>query len=194
LCNQNALVEENEALQKRIKDAANYFSAEGLKWKESFRQHPLSTDTKKTARKIDAALNDINGTVHELLHKLNYCLSGFLLSDYLKNGKKLSGEIEKTESSYAQNKIRSMSSDELQHSVLYDRISEMRRRIGGESNMPLYIVFSNNAIKNVCVRLPKDETSLLKVKGFGKVKVKKYGDEVLEIVREYCEENNLDIQ
>ena len=36
LCNQNPVVEENQPLQERIKDAANYFSAEIMKWKEKF--------------------------------------------------------------------------------------------------------------------------------------------------------------
>jgi len=191
LCNQNPVVEENEPLQKRIKDAANYFSAEGMKWKESFSKHPLSTDTKKGARKIDAALNDINGTVHEILHKFNHCRNGFLLSEYLKNGKKLSVDVEKIESSYAQNKIRRISSEELQHAGLYERITELRRQIGSETNLPLYRIFNSSAIKNVCVHLPKDKDALLKVNGFGKSKVGMYGDEVLELVNDYCLENNI---
>ena len=196
LCNQNPVVEENQPLQKRIKDAANYFSAEIMKWKEKFFNHPLSTDTKKTARKIDTSLNEINFIVHEILHKINHCKNGFLLNDYLKNGKKVVPiyRDEKIQSSYAQNQIRNISSKELEHSGLYDSIAEMRRRIGSATNLPLYTIFSNNAIKNVCMSLPGSKDALLKVKGFGKAKVKKYGDEVLGLVREYCLENNLEPQ
>ncbi|MDP3260878.1 MAG: AAA family ATPase [Thermodesulfovibrionales bacterium] len=196
LCNQNPVVEENQPLQKRIKDAANYFSAEIMKWKEKFFNHPLSTDTKKTARKIDASLNEINIIVHEILHKINHCKNGFLLNDYLKNGKKVVPiyRDEKIQSSYAQKQIRNISSKELEHSGLYDSIAEMRGRIGSATNLPLYTIFSNNAIKNVCMSLPGSKDALLKVKGFGKAKVKKYGDEVLGLVREYCLENNLEPQ
>ena len=42
--------------------------------------------------------------------------------------------------------------------------------------------------------MPGSKDALLKVKGFGKAKVKKYGDEVLGLVREYCLENNLEPQ
>lgn len=196
LCNQNPVVEENQQLQKRIKDAANYFSAEVMKWKEKFFNHPLSTDTKKTARKFDTSLNEINFIVHEILHKINHCKNGFLLNDYLKNGKKVvpicrDGKIQ---SSYTQNQIRNISSKELEHSGLYDRIAEMRNRIGRKTSLPLYTIFSNNDIKNVCMSLPGNKDALLKVKGFGKAKVKKYGDEVLGLVREYCLENNLEPQ
>jgi len=73
----------------------------------------------------------------------------------------------------------------------YERIAEMRRRIGDEADVPLYFIFPNSTIKNVCVRLPVNTESLLKVSGFGKVKVKKYGDEVLKIVRQYREDKNI---
>ena len=167
-----------------------------MKWKEKFFNHPLSTDTKKTARKMDASLNEINFIVHEILHKINHCKNGFLLNDYLKNGKKVVPiyRDEKIQSSYAQKQIRNISSKELEHSGLYDSLAEMRRRIGSATNLPLYTIFSNNAIKNVCVSLPGSKDALLKVKGFGKAKVKKYGDEVLGLVREYCLENNLEPQ
>jgi hypothetical protein len=190
-CSQNPLVEENADLQTRVKAAANYFSAELKQWKEKFSGHPFSTSVKKEARKIDTALNDINGTVEELLHKLNHCKNGFLLSEYLRNGKKLNAAIQQVESSYAQNKIRNMNSDELEHAELYERIAEMRKRLGNEANLPLYIIFTNNVIKNICVHLPGNTDSLLKISGFGKAKVKKYGDELLEIVNEYCTERNI---
>ena len=202
LCNPVAQIsnlcyaEENQPLQKRIKDAANYFSAEIMKWKEKFFNHPLSTDTKKTARKMDVSLNEINFIVHEILHKINHCKNGFLLNDYLKNGKKVVPiyRDEKIQSSYAQNQIRNISSKELEHSGLYDSIAEMRRRIGSATNLPLYTIFNNNAIKNVCMSLPGSKDALLKVRRIRQSKSEKYGDEVLGLVREYCLENNLEPQ
>lgn len=194
LCNQNSAVEENQLLQKRIKDAANYFSIEIKKWKEKFLNHPLTTDTKKIARQIDASLNEINFIVNEILHKINFCKNGFLLNEYLRNGKKFNGVLDKIQSSYAQHQIKNLSSKELEHPELYERIAEMRTQIADEMNLPLYLIFSNQAIKNVCINLPADKNSLMKVKGFGKAKVGKYGDEVINFVREYCRERNIEPQ
>lgn len=191
LSKENSVVEENQSLQSRVKDAANYFSAGITKWKELFFNHPLSTDTKKVSRKTDGALSEINILVDEILHKINFCKNGFLLNEYLRSGKKFQGVQNKIQGSYAQNQIKSISSSELEHARLYDRISEMRRKIAGETNAPLYLIFNNAAIKNVCVNLPADKNSLLKVNGFGKVKVEKYGDEVIEIVNSYCNEKNI---
>ncbi|MFM6921932.1 MAG: hypothetical protein ACKOXZ_04300, partial [Polynucleobacter victoriensis] len=66
------------------KDAANYFFNEISQWREQFRAHTISTDTKKAARVIDASLNEINFMLNELFRKLNYCFNGFMLNEYLK--------------------------------------------------------------------------------------------------------------
>ena len=136
LWNQNPAVEENQVLQQRIKDAANYFSGEIVKWKEKFRYHALSTDTKKIARKIDASLNEIHNALHEILHKINHCKNGFMLDEYLKKGKKAIELNENIQSSYAQNQVGNISSKESVHEELYERIAEMRKRIGREINFP----------------------------------------------------------
>ena len=59
----------------------------------------------------------------------------------------------------------------------------MRKELGSKTNLPLYTIFSNKAIQNVCNDLPGTKDALLSVKGFGKAKVQKYGDEVLETVQ-----------
>src|SRR5207249_2283234 len=103
LCNGNPVVEDNQPLQDRIKAAANYFSKEITQWQQSLHNHSLSTDTKKTSRKIDNALDEVNITVQEILHGINHCKNGFILNNYIKDGKKLlQSEIQKIQSSYAQ--------------------------------------------------------------------------------------------
>jgi len=195
LCNENPVVEENQHLQQRIKDAANYFSAEITKWKERFNHHALTTDVKKNSRKLDAALDDINITVQNILHKIKFCKNGFILTDYLKSGKKLPAtEVQKVQSSYAQNQKGNIVAKDATHAELYNRLAEMRRRIGNETGLPLFRIFNNSAIKNVCEELPGNTDALLAVGGFGKAKVREYGDEVIETVRDYCLENNLQPQ
>lgn len=192
LCNQTISIEENQTLQKRIMDGANYFSTGIFQWKEKFSKHPLTTDTKKVARKIDASLNEINIIIHEILHKINHCKNGFILNDYLNKGKKFTGAIEKIQSAYEQNQDSNRPIAEgTMHEELYVRIVELRKQIIGKTNLPLYTVFSNKTIQNVCTSLPGNKEALLNVSGFGKAKVNQYGDEVLELVLDFCKENNL---
>lgn len=188
---ENADAEKNQALQKRISEAANYFSVELKKWKEKFYAHPLSTDKKKVSRKIDDTLNEIAFAVHEIYCRVEHCKNGFILNEYLKSGKKVEQPAEKIQSSYAQNQEHEVVVEGTSHKELYNTIATLRKEIVGKTGRPLYTVFSNNAIKNVCAYLPQNHQSLLKIKGFGKAKVNQYGDEVIKLVKEYCEENNL---
>ena len=191
LSKENLNTEENEALQKRVKDAANYFSAEIQKWKEKFYAHPFSTDKKKVARYLDASLTEVAFILHEILHRVNHCKKGFTLNEYLKSGKKVETAADKIQSTYAQNQEKEVVVDGTTNEELYSRLAALRKQIASVTNAPLYMVFSSDAIQNVCKYLPQNKEELLKIKGFGKTKVGQYGDEVIQMVRDYCEEYNL---
>jgi hypothetical protein len=196
LCKENPLVEENKSLQQRVRDAANYFYAEFSKWKESLQNHPFTTDRKGTARDIDKALTNIHLALHELLFHLAYCRDGFVLSDYYLKGKKRPELTEQIPTSYAQGQKQKATVETAgtSHISLYDKLNEMRKKIAKERDIPLYIIFSNQVIQNLCEALPANREALLNVSGFGKAKVAQYGDDVLEIVLDYCDENNIEPQ
>jgi uncharacterized protein YpbB len=43
----------------------------------------------------------------------------------------------------------------------------------------------------MCDELPRTEAALLKIVGMGKVRVSKYGEEILEAIEQYCKENGI---
>lgn len=87
LRSENPDAERNIQLQKRIKDAAYYFYNEINAWRNLFFNHPVKVHTKKLAKPADKLLSNINILLSEKLNDLNYCKSGFILKDYLKNKK-----------------------------------------------------------------------------------------------------------
>ncbi|HTA26682.1 MAG TPA: helix-turn-helix domain-containing protein [Bacteroidia bacterium] len=187
--NQNPDAEANEALQKRIKDAANYFSNEIGKWRESFMEHPLSVKTKKVSRKLDDPLQEINIIVQEILRKINFCKEGFLLDTYLEHNKKAIEPIEKIKSSNITiSNIESSSG----LNILYNRINELRKKLARENHIPVSRVFSNKVIEKICENLPCDKASLVNIKGINKVKLNPYAEDIVEIVNNYCKEKNIE--
>lgn len=113
------------------------------------------------------------------------------MNEYLKSGKKVESAADKIQSSYAQNQDKEVVVDGTANEELYSRLAALRKQIASDTDVPLYMVFSSDAIQNVCKYLPQNKESLLKIKGFGKAKVGQYGDEVIQLVRDYCEEYNL---
>jgi uncharacterized protein YpbB len=102
---ENLLIEQNDFLQKRIKDGANYFYNEIEKMTIRLLNHPVSAGTKKLSRKIDQFLKELNYTIHYILQRLNFCKKGFSLDEYLKNRKSIEGSALKIRSSYSKNKL-----------------------------------------------------------------------------------------
>ncbi len=57
--------------------------------------------------------------------------------------------------------------------------------------MPIYIVAGKTTLAEIVTYLPLNKKDLLQLSGFGKAKVDKYGDDILQMVQEYCTERNL---
>jgi hypothetical protein len=187
--NQNPNAETNEALQKRIKDAANYFSNEIGKWKAELFLHPFQIKTKKVSRKIDGPLEGLNVIVQEILTKINFCKEGFLLNAYLEMGKKAIEPIEKIRSS---NTTISNIENGSGLNILYNRINELRKKLARENRVSVSRVFSNRVVEKICENLPCDNVSLVNIKGINKIKIAPYAEDIVHIVNTYCKEKNIE--
>ncbi len=77
------LVEQNEELQKRLKEGAEYFYDELFKWRDLFINHPITSETKKISSVIDDHLVSINRLLEDILDRIGFCRNGFTMSEYL---------------------------------------------------------------------------------------------------------------
>jgi hypothetical protein len=59
-----------------------------------------------------------------------------------------------------------------------------RTAIATSSKFPPYYVFNNEELDRILQAMPKTKEELLKVKGFGPVKVDKYGEDILKIIND----------
>jgi len=193
LQNGNSDIEKNDFLQKRIKDGAKYFFTEIGRWREEFINHPLSVKTKKTARIIDKSLEELEILLREILQRINYCRDGFLFESYLQIKKSLQANTTEIRSSYGGGKNSSRSLKDIPNPQLYRDLVALRGVLAIEANFPEYGIFSDKAIKNICINLPSNKGELRKVKGFGKAETYIYGDKILSVVKKYCRNNNIDI-
>ena len=179
-------------LQSRLKAAANYFLPKMELLKEELRLHNLAVKTQKSALSLDEPIEEVNQFLHDLLYRLKYFEKGdFNLGEYLENGKINKKKQQKFKSTYESSSTPKslVSASEIEHINLYQAIALFRKGVASKSNQPIYKVFSNNAIKELCRHLPKTEDQLLMVNGFGPIKVKMFGEDVLELIKDYCYDN-----
>lgn len=73
--------------------------------------------------------------------------------------------------------------ESIDKTALYGALKAYRLAKSRELDIKPYIVFSNADMDDVILKMPKNTSELLNVNGFGPEKVKKYGQEILEIVK-----------
>lgn len=78
------------------------------------------------------------------------------------------------------------------HPELSQMLYELRNSIVDETGIPIYMVASSQSISEMSNYLPQNKKELLKIHGFGEVRYQKYGERFLEVIRDYCDENNLE--
>jgi ATP-dependent DNA helicase RecQ len=76
-------------------------------------------------------------------------------------------------------------------SDLYEKLRELRRELASARGVPAYVIFNDRTLRGLAQIRPSTEDGLLAVPGIGAAKRRKYGEQLLEVIREYCEENGL---
>lgn len=75
---------------------------------------------------------------------------------------------------------------------LFEELRKLRKEMADEQEIPPYVIFPDTTLMEMSYYYPQDEESLIGIYGVGSTKLKKYGDGFLEIIKEYCEENDVD--
>jgi DNA helicase II / ATP-dependent DNA helicase PcrA len=70
--------------------------------------------------------------------------------------------------------------------ALLEALVEWRRNLARASSVPAYVIFHDSTLRAVAAVQPTTRPALLELAGIGPVKVERYGDAVLELVRKHA--------
>jgi hypothetical protein len=175
-------------LQTRIIAAATYLKKAVEQIKSKIEKTTLETDS----RTISSELNKSMGLFHKEICLKIFLLDGvekgFEISKYLEHKRKFTKPMFSFNSYAGTSTLESFT---ISHPALYKRLRKKRDDICAQKNTPIYLVAGSNTLEEMCNYLPQTENELNKIKGFGPIKTKQYGNQFLDIIREYCEENGL---
>lgn len=183
------VIEKNQLLQKRISDAAKHFDARLSGLLEAVKKHPLVTEHKEASAPVDEALKELALVMYTAHYYLQYCKQPFTLNAYLKH-KLAFAQPRFNITSYASGKRQNFSG--IANAELFDTLKRWRDMVFEETALPLYMIANAETLKALSAFLPLNKKDLAKIKGFGKAKVDKYGDDIIEIISDYCEKYNLE--
>lgn len=74
---------------------------------------------------------------------------------------------------------------------LYEKLREYRARMSKLEGVFPYMILGSNTLKEISGRYPLNEEQLKDIGGIGPVKINKYGEDIINIVKEYIKENNI---
>jgi hypothetical protein len=181
--------ESNKVIQERFLKAIQYFGAEtNTKIAEPFKAMGFTTDNKA----IEKDINKQFDTLEELLAiKHSYfsgLVKGFDTNKFLElRAKSVFLGKEKPK------KTRKSVIDGTTNIELFELLRELRNQIAKQKDLVHFQIFSQKALYEMCETLPTNKIELLAVNGMGKTRVEKYGSQILDIVRNFCDENDIEI-
>jgi ATP-dependent DNA helicase RecQ len=69
---------------------------------------------------------------------------------------------------------------------LFELLRKKRKEIADRMNIPPYTVFHDRTLKEMATHLPQTRDGLSRIHGIGAAKLEKYGEVVLDIIRQHC--------
>lgn len=186
ILNSQREIEKNDYFHERISKAANYFLEQHQNRIITLLDIGFETDNKEIKKNINEELEKINEFFNIRQAMLLACKEGFDLSKILKARAEgtLKGEI----NSKPKNKQADISTN---HQELYSLISYWRKETARETGVSLNQVLLQRTMIEISNRLPRNKFELKKVPGVGKVTIRNYGDDIIQMVEEYIETKNL---
>ena len=82
------------------------------------------------------------------------------------------------------------SADTTLNSELFEALQVVRLMIAKKRGVPAYVIFSDAALRDMCAKMPINATEFLKVSGAGETKLKLYGKQFMNVIREHRKVSN----
>lgn len=183
---------ENEHLTARIQKAGGYFS-EKFKTEiiPALHKIPLITDNSALKKKAKDQMEQLEKNIFIKNACFSACKSGFAVEKYIKARTKSELEFGDYIRKVAAKKMLQNVPANTPHAPLYAQLLQWRQSEADQSGNTLYEILRTSALLEISEKLPRDKVGLLKIKGIGRGKVKRFGSALIDMVDEYCTENNI---
>ena len=183
-------LEINETLQDRISKASIYFAGKIEIFLTTINDSTFTTDNKAIRKSINDTLDKLQAEILMKQACLKSCQKRFSLKQYLseraKAGleempKKATVKKQKTETNF----------ETSGNEALFDKLRLWRNSIATETGLPAYMIFHQKHLLAISECMPTNSSELAQIKGIGTQKAKQYGEDIISIIAQYCDENNI---
>lgn len=181
-------IKDNKALQNRLNKACEYFMG---KTRENLlkpiKAATFSCDNTSVATIIKENIAKLHENLQVKLACQESSLNGFDIKSYLRIKTKTILKITDTKVKIETAGIESLA----EHPELFTEMRAWRLKLSKDLNISAYQILSDKMMLDISKLIPQTATELSKVKGVGGQRIKKYGNDILTIVRRYRKAHNM---
>ncbi len=180
----NILPENSSSIQERFAKAVDYFVTQTKgNILKPLNAISFSTDNKTVKKDFSKQFDTLQEKLMEKLFALQKMTNGFKVEEYLQVRAK--AVLQKS----VPTKKKTVASK--RDPILAIKLRELRDEISKDENIPHFQIFTQVTLYEICDVLPRSEKELLKISGMGKIRVNKYGSQILEAIEVYCKANGI---
>lgn len=76
--------------------------------------------------------------------------------------------------------------------TLFNMLKDLRRKVAKQKSVPPYVVFQDPSLEDMAIQYPITIDELTKVSGVGQGKAERFGEDFIELIAKYVEENEIE--
>jgi len=184
------LPEENTGLQERTRQAVPYFSS-GIKSHLSTYLENLhfETDNKAIKKLLSGSVEKLQREVFIKLSCLENSRQGFETISYMRV--RSGADVDFQPPAKQRRSPERQVSKSIPHPELYLELKQWRDNLADENGLPAYMILPQKSILELIRKLPATVPDLKTIKGIGKVKISQFGNDIVAIIKSYCNEHDI---
>ena len=174
--------EQNPTLQERLIKGVAYFDEHLKAIAAGLFDLPFKTDNQAVNEQLTEALKLLKEDIYLKGCCLEACKDGFTIRKYQKTKSVKAIEAEKSRKKKVEIK-----DDVMDGSPLYAALSAWRLQKAQDADVPAFTIAHNKTLKAIAQLQPVTMLALKEVPGMGTKSIKRFGDEILEIVLQFMD-------
>ena len=183
-------LKDDEFLQQRLWKASEYYHGKLAEIiGEPFSQMLLESDNKEIDDEMKSALEALELEYCKKRNIFEKLRDGFSTEMYLKI---ISITEDKFVPTFSRKSHPTYSAPKT-NKELFGVLNAWRKSVADEFDMPVYYVLPQKSLVEIVDKLPRNAKSLSKITGIGVKKVAAYGNDILNIINDYCKTNGIDV-
>ncbi len=188
--------DDNTALHERLNKGFAWFLNRTVELLQDLIDEGLpDIDNQTTKEQMEREFELLSNDYNLKIQILTNCLGGFSLDAYwdakalasmnADNPKAAKKKMPKAPKEKAPEKVKVAASDDIKNPKLYDALREWRMKKAYQLKVPPYSILHNSTLVAITNNLPANQKELLAMPGIGKRSMEAFGNELLELVKNY---------